>query len=178
MCCNGPCSRSRATALQANLHGPGDTSGVIAISEPKQGYWQGGNPAVTEHVNRVAQSANAIPSASASGHPMDRGRREIEEGTAHQRCPQVELIENPLRHRTFAHVSELVERALRPQVVESTFEDIYDFAGRHGQPRRPEINNLPWHGALRDMPRLAVAQMIDSPAAIGAALVPLFETAL
>lgn len=102
--------------LQAHLHGP-DTSGEIAISERKQGYWQGGNPAVTEHVNRVAQSANAILSASASGNPIDGRRRGIQEGTAHQRCLQVELIENPLRHRTFAHVGELVERSARPHMI-------------------------------------------------------------
>ncbi|AYG68504.1 MULTISPECIES: ROK family transcriptional regulator [unclassified Rhizobium] len=43
---------------------------------------------------------------------------------------------------------------------------------------RTEINNLPRHGALRDVPKLSVAEMIDSPGAIGAALVPLFETVL
>ncbi|WP_392712161.1 ROK family transcriptional regulator [Rhizobium ruizarguesonis] len=43
---------------------------------------------------------------------------------------------------------------------------------------RTEFNNLPRHGVLRDVPRLAVAQIIDAPGAIGAALIPLFETVL
>ncbi|TCA36159.1 ROK family transcriptional regulator [Rhizobium leguminosarum bv. viciae] len=43
---------------------------------------------------------------------------------------------------------------------------------------RTEFNNLPRHGVLRDVPRLAVAQIIDGPGAIGAALIPLFETVL
>ncbi|MGY5812285.1 ROK family transcriptional regulator [Rhizobium sp. LEGMi198b] len=43
---------------------------------------------------------------------------------------------------------------------------------------RTEFNNLPRHGVLRDVPRLAVAQVIDAPGAIGAALIPLFETVL
>ncbi|MDK4734815.1 ROK family transcriptional regulator [Rhizobium sp. CNPSo 3490] len=43
---------------------------------------------------------------------------------------------------------------------------------------RTEFNNLPRHGALRDIPQLAVAQIIDAPGAIGAALIPLFETVL
>jgi predicted NBD/HSP70 family sugar kinase len=43
---------------------------------------------------------------------------------------------------------------------------------------RTEINNLPRHGALRDVPRLAAAEVIDAPGAIGAALIPLFETVL
>lgn len=43
---------------------------------------------------------------------------------------------------------------------------------------RTEINNLPRHGALRDVPKLAVAEVIDAPGAIGAALIPLFETVL
>ncbi|MFS8144120.1 ROK family transcriptional regulator [Rhizobium sp. R635] len=43
---------------------------------------------------------------------------------------------------------------------------------------RTEFNNLPRHGALRDVPRLAVAEVIDAPGAIGAALIPLFETVL
>jgi len=43
---------------------------------------------------------------------------------------------------------------------------------------RTEINNLPRHGALRDVPRLDVAEIIDAPGAIGAALIPLFETVL
>ncbi|MGV1759620.1 ROK family transcriptional regulator [Rhizobium sp. A22-96] len=44
--------------------------------------------------------------------------------------------------------------------------------------KRTEINNLPRHGALRDVPRLAAAEVIDAPGAIGAALIPLFETVL
>ena len=43
---------------------------------------------------------------------------------------------------------------------------------------RTEINNLPRHGALRDVPRLAVAEVLDAPGAVGAALIPLFETVL
>ncbi|EJZ22506.1 ROK family transcriptional regulator [Rhizobium sp. Pop5] len=43
---------------------------------------------------------------------------------------------------------------------------------------RTEFNNLPRHGVLRDVPRLAVAQVADAPGAIGAALIPLFETVL
>ncbi|RFB84268.1 sugar kinase [Rhizobium leguminosarum bv. trifolii] len=43
---------------------------------------------------------------------------------------------------------------------------------------RTEFNNLPRHGVLRDVPSLAVAQIIDAPGAIGAALIPLFETVL
>ncbi|AXA42743.1 ROK family transcriptional regulator [Rhizobium leguminosarum] len=43
---------------------------------------------------------------------------------------------------------------------------------------RTEFNNLPRHGVLRDVPRLAVAQITDAPGAIGAALIPLFETVL
>ncbi|MGO7184251.1 ROK family transcriptional regulator [Rhizobium brockwellii] len=43
---------------------------------------------------------------------------------------------------------------------------------------RTEFNNLPRHGVLRDVPRLAVAQITDGPGAIGAALIPLFETVL
>jgi predicted NBD/HSP70 family sugar kinase len=43
---------------------------------------------------------------------------------------------------------------------------------------RTEFNNLPRHGVLRDVPRLDVAQIIDAPGAIGAALIPLFETVL
>ncbi len=43
---------------------------------------------------------------------------------------------------------------------------------------RTEFNNLPRHGVLRDVPRLAVAEIIDAPGAIGAALIPLFETVL
>ncbi|ABC94180.1 probable transcriptional regulator protein, ROK family (plasmid) [Rhizobium etli CFN 42] len=43
---------------------------------------------------------------------------------------------------------------------------------------RTEFNNLPRHGALRDVPGLAVANIIDAPGAIGAALIPLFETVL
>jgi predicted NBD/HSP70 family sugar kinase len=43
---------------------------------------------------------------------------------------------------------------------------------------RTEINNLPRHGVLRDEPRLAVAEVLDAPGAIGAALIPLFETIL
>ncbi|ANK88860.1 MULTISPECIES: ROK family transcriptional regulator [unclassified Rhizobium] len=43
---------------------------------------------------------------------------------------------------------------------------------------RTEFNNLPRHGALRDVPGLAVAKIIDAPGAIGAALIPLFETVL
>jgi predicted NBD/HSP70 family sugar kinase len=43
---------------------------------------------------------------------------------------------------------------------------------------RTEINNLPRHGAFRDVPRLDVAELIDAPGAIGAALIPLFETVL
>ncbi|MGZ2410434.1 ROK family transcriptional regulator [Rhizobium ruizarguesonis] len=43
---------------------------------------------------------------------------------------------------------------------------------------RTDFNNLPRHGVLRDVPRLAVAQIIDGPGAIGAALIPLFETVL
>ena len=43
---------------------------------------------------------------------------------------------------------------------------------------RTEFNNLPRHGALRDVPRLAVAEVIDAPGAIGAALIPLVETVL
>ncbi|WP_028754250.1 ROK family transcriptional regulator [Rhizobium leucaenae] len=43
---------------------------------------------------------------------------------------------------------------------------------------RTEFNNLPRHGVLRDVPSLAVAQVVDAPGAIGAALIPLFETVL
>lgn len=43
---------------------------------------------------------------------------------------------------------------------------------------RTQINNLPRHGALRDVPRLAVAEVLDAPGAVGAALIPLFETVL
>ncbi|MGO7897445.1 ROK family transcriptional regulator [Rhizobium ruizarguesonis] len=43
---------------------------------------------------------------------------------------------------------------------------------------RTDFNNLPRHGVLRDVPKLAVAQIIDAPGAIGAALIPLFETVL
>ncbi|NEK33133.1 ROK family transcriptional regulator [Rhizobium leguminosarum] len=43
---------------------------------------------------------------------------------------------------------------------------------------RTDFNNLPRHGVLRDVPRLAVGQIIDAPGAIGAALIPLFETVL
>ena len=43
---------------------------------------------------------------------------------------------------------------------------------------RTEINNLPRRGARRDTPTLAVAEVTDAPGAIGAALIPLFETVL
>ncbi|RUM12923.1 ROK family transcriptional regulator [Rhizobium fabae] len=43
---------------------------------------------------------------------------------------------------------------------------------------RTEFNNLPRHGVLRDVPGLTVAQIVDAPGAIGAALIPLFETVL
>ncbi|PDT02824.1 sugar kinase [Rhizobium chutanense] len=43
---------------------------------------------------------------------------------------------------------------------------------------RTEFNNLPRHGVLRDVPSLAVAEVVDAPGAIGAALIPLFETVL
>ncbi|MGO7984039.1 ROK family transcriptional regulator, partial [Rhizobium johnstonii] len=43
---------------------------------------------------------------------------------------------------------------------------------------RTDFNNLPRHGVLRDVPRLAVAQITYAPGAIGAALIPLFETVL
>ncbi|RUM25865.1 ROK family transcriptional regulator [Rhizobium vallis] len=43
---------------------------------------------------------------------------------------------------------------------------------------RTEFNNLPRHGVLRDVPRLAVGRVVDAPGAIGAALIPLFETVL
>ncbi|MBB4292532.1 putative NBD/HSP70 family sugar kinase [Rhizobium leguminosarum] len=43
---------------------------------------------------------------------------------------------------------------------------------------RTEFNNLPRHGVLRDVPSLAVAEVVDAPGAIGAAMIPLFETVL
>jgi predicted NBD/HSP70 family sugar kinase len=43
---------------------------------------------------------------------------------------------------------------------------------------RTEINNLPRHGVLRDVPRLSVAKITKAAAAVGAALIPLLETVL